>query len=160
MESNSLNNFKRGPPKDHFCQVWLESIQWFRRRCNLKLWTDRRRRRMVTHHNSSPGAFGSGELKRLRTGTKTLFKYYYYFCQTFIWHTTHIHVCIIHFMRLNNNFRWEGLKFFDIRHLLIFIQYKVNASSKTIFLLLSIMCLSVRLALYKKSIIWSTSCKD
>ena len=36
MESNSLNNFERGPPKDHFCQVWLESIQWFRRRCNLK----------------------------------------------------------------------------------------------------------------------------
>ena len=65
MESNSLNNFERGPPKDHFCQVWLESIQWFRRRCNLKLWTDgrrrrRRRRRTVTHTNSSPGAFGSG----------------------------------------------------------------------------------------------------
>ena len=66
MESNSLNNFERRPPKDHFCQVWLESIQWFRRRCNLKLWTDgrrRRRRRTVTHHNSSPRAFGSGELK-------------------------------------------------------------------------------------------------
>ena len=33
MDRNHLNNFERGPTKDHSCEVWLKSNQWFRRRC-------------------------------------------------------------------------------------------------------------------------------
>ena len=42
MDRNHLNNFERGPTKDHSCEVWSKSNQWFRRRC-LKIvdgWTD------------------------------------------------------------------------------------------------------------------------
>ena len=40
MESNSVNNFWRGPPKEHSCQVWSKLAQWFvRRRCLQKLLT-------------------------------------------------------------------------------------------------------------------------
>ena len=76
MNWNHLNNFERGPTKDHSCEVWSNSHQWFRRRCCLKI-VDRRtsgrrrrpqrrrqRRRTVSDHNSSPWAFGSGELTR------------------------------------------------------------------------------------------------
>ena len=34
---NHLNNFERGPTKDHSCEVWSNSNQWFRRRCCLKI---------------------------------------------------------------------------------------------------------------------------
>ena len=31
---NGLNNFDRGPPRDHSCEVWSKSNEWFqRRRC-------------------------------------------------------------------------------------------------------------------------------
>ena len=69
MDRNHLNNFERGPTKDHSCEVWSKSNHWFRRRCCLKIVngrTDgrrRRRRRTVSDHNISPWAFGSGELK-------------------------------------------------------------------------------------------------
>ena len=72
MNRNHLNNFERGPTKDHSCEVWSNSHQWFRRRCCLKIvdrrtsgrrQRRRRRRRTVSDHNSSPLAFGSGELK-------------------------------------------------------------------------------------------------
>ena len=33
---NSLNNFDRGPPRDHFCEVWSKSNKWFQRRFCLK----------------------------------------------------------------------------------------------------------------------------
>ena len=36
MDRNHFNNFKRGPTKDHSCEVWSKSNQWFRRRCCLK----------------------------------------------------------------------------------------------------------------------------
>ena len=40
MESNSVNNFWRGPPKEHSCQVWSKLAQRFgRRRCLKKLLT-------------------------------------------------------------------------------------------------------------------------
>ena len=73
MDRNHLNNFERGPTKDHSCEVWSKSNQWFRR-CCLKIVdgrTDgrtygRRRRRTVSDHKSSPWAFSSGELKKLK----------------------------------------------------------------------------------------------
>ena len=43
MESNSMNNFWRGPPKKHSCQVWSKLAQWFGRRCLKKLLTTHRR---------------------------------------------------------------------------------------------------------------------
>ena len=40
MESNSIKNFWRGPPKEHSCQVWSKLAQRFgRRRCSKKLLT-------------------------------------------------------------------------------------------------------------------------
>ena len=69
MDQNHLNNFERGSTKDHSCEIWSKSNQWFRRRCCLKIvngWTDGRtdrRWRTVSDHNTSPWAFGSGELK-------------------------------------------------------------------------------------------------
>jgi len=44
---NCLNNFDRGPPRDHSCEVWSKSNKWFQRRCSLKkllthAWTDAR----------------------------------------------------------------------------------------------------------------------
>ena len=37
MEFKSLNNFERGPPKEHSCEVWMQLVLWFRRRWCLKL---------------------------------------------------------------------------------------------------------------------------
>ena len=37
MDRNHLNNFERGPTKNHSCEVWSKSNQWFRRRCCLKI---------------------------------------------------------------------------------------------------------------------------
>ena len=40
MGSNSVNNFWRGPPKEHSCQIWSKLAQGFgRRRCLKKLLT-------------------------------------------------------------------------------------------------------------------------
>ena len=33
---NGLNNFDRGPPRDHFCEVWSSSHKWLKRRYRLK----------------------------------------------------------------------------------------------------------------------------
>jgi len=59
---NGLNNFDRGPPRDHSCEVWSKSNKWFQRRCCLKkLLTDARShgrttddgRRTLKDHKSS-----------------------------------------------------------------------------------------------------------
>ena len=44
MEFNFLNNFERGPSKDHSCKVWLQLAQWLRRRCRLNEIVDAARR--------------------------------------------------------------------------------------------------------------------
>ena len=42
MEQNRFSNFGRGSPKEHFCEIILQSGHWPRRRCHLKeLLTDR-----------------------------------------------------------------------------------------------------------------------
>jgi len=33
---NGLNDFDRGPPRDHSCEVWSSSHKRFKRRCRLK----------------------------------------------------------------------------------------------------------------------------
>ena len=44
-------------------EIWLHLAQWFQRRSRLKVWTDDGRATEASHPISSPGAFGSGELK-------------------------------------------------------------------------------------------------
>ena len=57
MESNSVNNFWRGPPEEHSCQVWSKLAQRFgRRRCLKKLLTRHDGRRTPHHPKSSPYA--------------------------------------------------------------------------------------------------------
>ena len=57
MESNSVNNFWRGSPKEHSCQVWSKLAQRFgRRRCLKKLLTMHDGRRTPHHPKSSPWA--------------------------------------------------------------------------------------------------------
>jgi len=33
---NGLNNFDRGPPRDHSCEVWSNFHKWLKRRCRFK----------------------------------------------------------------------------------------------------------------------------
>jgi len=55
---NGLNNFDRGPPRDHSCEVWSKSNKQFQRRCCLKkLLTDGR-----THGRRTPDIEGSQKL--------------------------------------------------------------------------------------------------
>ena len=75
-EQNHLCNFGRGHHEEDFCELILNLDQmsfkdishldkWFRRRCHLKKkFTDggRTMHRAKTGHNSSPWAFGSGQL--------------------------------------------------------------------------------------------------
>ena len=51
----------RPPPATY--EIWLHLAQWFQRRSRLKVWTDDGRTTEACHTKSSPGAFGSGELK-------------------------------------------------------------------------------------------------
>ena len=66
----TIYSYERGPTKDHSCEVWSKSKQWFRRRCRLKkLFTDARThghthaRRTKCDHKSSPCHYMTGELK-------------------------------------------------------------------------------------------------
>ena len=61
-----FDNFESPTPKDDSCQVWLKSNHAFsRRRWKCKKFTDNARR-TKTDGNSSPWAFGSGELKTIQ----------------------------------------------------------------------------------------------
>jgi len=71
---NGLNNFGRGSPRDHFCEVWSKSNERFQRRCCLKkLLTHARTharttddgRRTLKDHKSSLSTSCSGELNIL-----------------------------------------------------------------------------------------------
>ena len=44
---NGLNNFDRGPPRDHSCEVWSKSNKRFQRRCCLK--------KLLTHARTDDG---------------------------------------------------------------------------------------------------------
>ena len=48
MDRNHLNIFERGSTKDHSCEIWSKSNQWFRRRCCLKIVNGRTDRRTTT----------------------------------------------------------------------------------------------------------------
>ena len=70
MELISLNNFRRGPCKDHSCEVSLKSHRWYYRRrwfCNLLTYdgrtTDGRR---TTAHRISPSGLWPVELKIIK----------------------------------------------------------------------------------------------
>jgi len=54
---NGLNNFDRGPTRDHSCEVWSKSNKRFQRRCSLK--------KLLTHahtHARTPDIEGSQKL--------------------------------------------------------------------------------------------------
>jgi len=70
---NGLNNFDRGPPRDHSCKVWSKSNEWFQRRCCFYEMLTHARTHACTHdgrrtlkdHKSSPLSTScSGELKK------------------------------------------------------------------------------------------------
>ena len=56
MESNSVNSFWRGPPKEHSYQVWSKLAQRFGRRKCLKKMTKHDGQRTPHHPKSSPWA--------------------------------------------------------------------------------------------------------
>jgi len=98
---NRLNNFGRGPPSNHSCEVWSKSIKWFQRRCWLKklLTHGRTHGRWTTDNGPSQkltlSTLCSGELKIYVI--KNFFKYYgrYFHCDT---------VCV-----LNNGWSFESI---------------------------------------------------
>ena len=50
-DKNHLNNFARGPPKDHLCEIILKLDRRFRRSCHLsQLLTDDVRRLITKAH--------------------------------------------------------------------------------------------------------------
>ena len=53
MDRNRLNNFERGSPKGHPCEVSSNLSQWFRRRCRLKEKFTDDGRRQTPHHDIS-----------------------------------------------------------------------------------------------------------
>ena len=60
-----MNNFGRGPPKDHLCEIISKLDVGFRRICHLsQLLTDGRRTK--TDHKSSPCHYVTGEIKTVR----------------------------------------------------------------------------------------------
>ena len=62
LEYNYLNNFKRGPPKEHSCEIILKTVYRFSRRRTFLTYG----RRDVSDHKSSPCTACLGELKTSR----------------------------------------------------------------------------------------------
>ena len=75
---NGLNNFDRGPPRDHSCEVLSKSNKRFQRRCCLKkLLMDARMddgHRTLKDHKSSLSTLCSGELKNQQTAMAKTFE--------------------------------------------------------------------------------------
>ena len=85
LELNSLNNFKRGPPKEHSCEVILKSVhllvgEVFCRKLLTDGRTDDDRRRTASEHKSSPRTSCLGELKTLWQKEKVLVLSNFFFC--------------------------------------------------------------------------------
>ena len=68
---NHLNNFGRGPPRDHSCEVWSKSNEWFQRRRYLCKKVYGRHRR-TTHDGQRPVTIAHPEHKVLKWAKKTL----------------------------------------------------------------------------------------
>ena len=62
-DQNHFSYFSFPQCLDATCEIWLHLAQWFQRRSRLKVWTDDGRTTEASYTISSPGAFGSGELK-------------------------------------------------------------------------------------------------
>ena len=59
---NRLNNFDRGPPRDHSCEVWSKSNKRFQRRCCLKKLLTDARTHAYTDGRRTPDIEGSQKL--------------------------------------------------------------------------------------------------
>jgi len=59
---NGLNNFDRGPPRDHSCEVWSISNKRFQRRCSWKKLLTDARTHARTHRRRTPDIEGSQKL--------------------------------------------------------------------------------------------------
>ena len=63
QRTKTINNFVRGPPKDHLCEIFSKIELGFRRSCHFsQLLTYRRRRTTKTDHQSSPCHYVTGKL--------------------------------------------------------------------------------------------------
>ena len=71
MDQYHLNNFGRGPPKDHLCEISSKLGQGFRWNCRLSQKLTKGQttdgQRTKTDHKSSPCHFVTGELKTVYT---------------------------------------------------------------------------------------------
>ena len=71
FNQNYLNNFGRGPPRDHSCEGWSKSNDWFQRRCLSKNVYARRTmhdgRRTTTNDGQRPLCSGELKCENLRT---------------------------------------------------------------------------------------------
>ena len=65
MDQNHLNNFERGPTKDHSCEDWSKSNQWFKEEMSFEeiVYGRTYARRTKCDHKSSPCHYVTGELK-------------------------------------------------------------------------------------------------
>jgi len=59
---NGLNNFDRGPPRDHSCEIWSTSNKRFQRRFCLKKLLTHRRTHAHTDRRRTPDIEGSQKL--------------------------------------------------------------------------------------------------
>ena len=62
-DQNHFSYFSFPQCLDAIYEIWLHLARWFQRRSHSKVWTDAGLTTETSHPISSPGAFGSGELK-------------------------------------------------------------------------------------------------